>query len=242
MTYSFSPSCPDFSLECLAVDDQVLLLPGLSSTSNQVQRRAATMEEVGVDQQAGRTCQRQQDQSILEDPGLASASLRLPPRASNEWYSLAAAGEEWCSAGRRRPGDGWPGSCTARCRLETIAVRSILYGVLGMLPAAVVQQVGGRPSGVVGLLDQLSPVDAEPLAERVTAPSLVTFGEPDVANRRPSAALARSLPLGDLRVLPGAGAGSRLRLRISLRSCLSTSCPGRRSEVFHRVGGCDPSC
>ena len=48
-------------------------------------------------------------------------------------------------------------------------------------------------------------MDVRSLAPRAAAPALVIAGERDVANRGPSAALARSLPLGNLRVVPQAG-------------------------------------
>jgi pimeloyl-ACP methyl ester carboxylesterase len=62
---------------------------------------------------------------------------------------------------------------------------------------------------VLNLLDQVRPADFKSLAARVTAPALVVVGEHDVANRGPSATLARSLALGNLRVVPHAGAGWR---------------------------------
>jgi pimeloyl-ACP methyl ester carboxylesterase len=96
---------------------------------------------------------------------------------------------------------------STNARLQTIMVRSIFYGVLSLLPATVVQQLGGKPADVAALLDQVRPVDFKPLAERVRAPALVVVGERDVANRGPSAALAKSLPLGNLRVMSQAGAG-----------------------------------
>jgi pimeloyl-ACP methyl ester carboxylesterase len=96
---------------------------------------------------------------------------------------------------------------STNARLQTIMVRSIFYGVLSLLPATVVQQLGGKPADVAALFDQVRPVDFKPLAERVHAPALVVVGERDVANRGPSAALAKSLPLGNLRVVPGAGPG-----------------------------------
>ena len=98
---------------------------------------------------------------------------------------------------------------STNARLQTIMVRSIFYGVLSLLPATVVQQLGGKPADVAALFDQVRPVDFKPLAERVHAPALVVVGERDVANRGPSAALAKSLPLGNLRVVPGAGPGWR---------------------------------
>lgn len=96
---------------------------------------------------------------------------------------------------------------STNARPETIAIRSLFYGVLSLLPATVVQQLGGRSADVAGLLDQVRPVDIKPLAVRAAAPALVIVGERDIANRGPSAALARSLPLGNLRVVPQAGPG-----------------------------------
>jgi pimeloyl-ACP methyl ester carboxylesterase len=98
---------------------------------------------------------------------------------------------------------------STNARLETIVVRSLYYGLLSLLPAAVVQQLGGQPPEVLNLLDQVRPADFRSLAERAPAPALVIVGEQDIANRGPSAGLARSLPLGNLRVVPQAGAGWR---------------------------------
>jgi pimeloyl-ACP methyl ester carboxylesterase len=92
-------------------------------------------------------------------------------------------------------------------RLQTIMVRSIFHGVVGLLPATVVQRLGGKPADVAALFDQVRPADFKPLAERIPAPALIVVGERDVANRGPSAALAKSLPLGNLCVVPQAGPG-----------------------------------
>ena len=96
-------------------------------------------------------------------------------------------------------------------RLETIPLRSLYYGVLNLLPAAVIQRLGARALQVLDLFDQVRPADSRSLAERVQAPALVIVGERDVANRGPSAVLARSLPLGNLRVVPRAGRGWRVQ-------------------------------
>jgi pimeloyl-ACP methyl ester carboxylesterase len=98
---------------------------------------------------------------------------------------------------------------STNAHLETMLVRSLYYGILNLLPAAIVQQLGARPPDVLNLLDQVRPADFKSLAARVTAPALVVVGEHDVANRGPSANLARSLALGNLRVVPHAGAGWR---------------------------------
>jgi pimeloyl-ACP methyl ester carboxylesterase len=98
---------------------------------------------------------------------------------------------------------------STNARLETIALRSLYHGVISLLPATVVQQLRARPAQVLDLFDQVRPADFRSLAERVPAPALVVVGEQDVANRGPSAVLARSLQLGNLRVVPRAGAGWR---------------------------------
>ena len=98
---------------------------------------------------------------------------------------------------------------STNARLETIALRSLYHGVISLLPATVVQQLGARPAQVLDLFDQVRPADFRSLAERVPAPALVIVGEQDVANRGPSAVLARSLQLGNLRVVPRAGVGWR---------------------------------
>src|SRR4029450_7851477 len=98
---------------------------------------------------------------------------------------------------------------STNARLETVLLRSLYYGILGLLPASVAQQLGARPPEVINLPDQVRPPDFRSLAERVAAPALVVVGEQDAANRGPSATLARSLPLGNLRVVPQAGAGWR---------------------------------
>lgn len=189
------------------IDHTVVLLPGLSDTSSQVAAQKAALEEVAPvitpDIHVSDSTP-----VILEDPALAvlaaiaTAGIERVVLVGHGWGGMVAL-QVAATHGERLAGL----MLSTNARLETIAVRSILYGVLGMLPAAVVQQLGGRPTDVVGLLDQLRPVDAKPLAERVAAPSLVIVGERDVANRGPSAALARSLPLGNLRVVPRAGAG-----------------------------------
>jgi pimeloyl-ACP methyl ester carboxylesterase len=100
---------------------------------------------------------------------------------------------------------------STNARVEAMAIRSLFQGVVSLLPAMVVQQLGGRPADVAALLDQVRPVDVRSLAPRAAAPALVIIGERDVANRGPSAALARSLPLGNLRVVPQAGPGWQTR-------------------------------
>jgi pimeloyl-ACP methyl ester carboxylesterase len=98
---------------------------------------------------------------------------------------------------------------STNAQLQTIMARSIFHGVIGLLPASVVQRLGGKPTDVAALFDQVRPVDFKPLAGRVQTPALVIVGERDVANRGPSASLAKSLPLGNLGVVPQAEPGWR---------------------------------
>ena len=193
----------------MSIDHTVVLLPALGDTDTQTAGLRAALSEVaqvlmpdiGV---------RGSTPVILEEPALAVLDA-LPDAHSHQVVLL---------------GRGW-GSMVAlqiaatrvervaalllstNARLETIVVRSLYYSVLSLCPAAVVQQLGARPSEVLNLLDLVRPADFRALAEQVPAPALVIVGEQDVANRGPSTVLARSLPLGNLRVVPQAGAGWR---------------------------------
>jgi pimeloyl-ACP methyl ester carboxylesterase len=92
-----------------------------------------------------------------------------------------------------------------------VAVNPILLSlpaaVLRLLPAATVHRIGARPEQVLGLLDQVRPVDSTPLATRVTAPAVVVCGARDRLNRRASTQLARALPGGELRLVRDARPG-----------------------------------
>ena len=94
----------------------------------------------------------------------------------------------------------------SRHRYESRALLSVSEGVVGLLPVGTLQRLGVRTTRVVELLDRVRPVDFRLLAPRVKVPALVLVGEQDRANRAPSAALAKALPRGRLRVVPGAGA------------------------------------
>lgn len=74
--------------------------------------------------------------------------------------------------------------------------------VLRLLPATAVRRLGAGQAQLLALLDQVRPVDAGPLAARVTAKSLVLCGARDRLNRRTSQSLAQALPAGELRFLP----------------------------------------
>jgi pimeloyl-ACP methyl ester carboxylesterase len=190
----------------MSIGHTVVLLPGLHDTGTQTTALKAALSEVArvltPDIAVSTTTT-----VILEDPALrvldamASAGIDQAVLVGHGLGSMvalqiAATRGELVAAVL----------LSTNARLESMVVRSLYYGVLGLLPAAVVQQLGGRPPEVLNLLDQVRPADFRSLAERVAAPALVIVGEQDVANRGPSAVLARSLPLGNLRVVPRAGA------------------------------------
>ena len=187
----------------------VVLLPGLHDTSAQSTALKAALDHVAqvltpdITPSTTKTV-------ILEDPALrvldaiAAAGIDQAVLVGHGWGSMvalqvAATHEERVAVLM----------LSTNARLETVLFRSLYYGILGLLPASVAQQLGARPPEVINLLDQVRPPDFRSLAERVAAPALVVVGEQDAANRGPSATLARSLPLGNLRVVPQAGAGWR---------------------------------
>jgi pimeloyl-ACP methyl ester carboxylesterase len=191
----------------MSIDHTVVLLPGLGDASAQTTAQRAALEQLAPvltpDIAVSDT-----GPVILEDPALrvlatiTAADTDDAVLIGHGWGSMvalqiAATHSEQIAALM----------LSTNARLETIMIRSIFYGVLGLLPATVVQQLGGRPADVAALFDQVRPVDFKRLAEQIRAPALVVVGERDVANRGPSAALAKSLPLGNLRVVPQAGAG-----------------------------------
>lgn len=193
----------------MSIGHTVVLLPSLHDTSTQTTALQAALVEVAEVLTPDITASTDKA-VILEDPALKvldAMSTGGSDRAvlvGHGWGSMvalqiAATREERVAALM----------LSTNARLETIVVRSLYYGILSLLPARVVQQLGARPAEVLNLLDQVRPADFRSLAERAKAPALVIVGEQDVANRGPSAALARSLPLGNLRVVPRAGAGWR---------------------------------
>jgi pimeloyl-ACP methyl ester carboxylesterase len=187
----------------------VVLLPGLHDSSAQSTALKAALDDVAqvltpdITPSTTKTV-------ILEDPALrvldaiAAADIDQAVLVGHGWGSMvalqvAATHEERVAALM----------LSTNARLETVLFRSLYSGILRLLPASVAQQLGARPPEVINLLDQVRPPDFRSLAERVAAPALVVVGEQDAANRGPSATLARSLPLGNLRVVPQAGAGWR---------------------------------
>jgi pimeloyl-ACP methyl ester carboxylesterase len=193
----------------MSIGHTVVLLPGLHDTNAQTTALKSALADVG--------------QVLIPDIGVSSTStVILEGPALTVLGTISAAGSDRAAL----VGHGW-GSMIAlqiaathgervaslmlstNARLETIPLRSFYYGVLNLLPATVVQRLGARPPQVLDLFDQVRPADFGSLAERVQAPALVIVGERDVANRGPSAVLARSLPLGNLRVVPRVGRGWR---------------------------------
>jgi len=191
----------------MSIDHTVMLLPALNDTAAQTAALQAAVGEVAhvltPDIRVRGT-----SPVILEEPALAV----LDAMKGAHSHQVVILGHGWGSMVALQIAASHADRIAAlllstNARLETIAVRSICYGVLSLLPVSVVQQLGGRPADVAALLDQVRLVDVKSLAARAASPALVMVGERDVANRGPSAALARALPLGNLRVVPRAGPG-----------------------------------
>ena len=200
-------NCPDSSLEVMPIDHTVMLLPALGEDGAQAAALRSAFEEVTQVLMPDISV-RGTSPVILEEPALRVLDAMPSARTSRVlligggWGAMIA-----LQIAAKQVDRVAALILSTNARPETIAIRSLFYGVLSLLPATVVQQLGGRPDDVAALLDQVRPVDIKPLAVRVTAPALVIVGERDIANRGPSAALARSLPLGNLRVVPQAGPG-----------------------------------
>ena len=193
----------------MSIGQTVVLLPGLHDTSTQTTALQAALADIAQVLTPDITVSTTKT-VILEDPALrvldamSTAGTDRAVLVGHGWGSIvalqiAATREERVAAL----------VLSTNARLETIVVRSLYFGILGLLPASIIQQLGARPPEILNLLDQVRPADFRSLAERVPAPALIIVGEQDVANRGPSAALARSLPLGNLRVVPQAGSGWR---------------------------------
>ena len=191
----------------MRIDHTVVLLPGLGTSSAQTAAQKAALEDLAPvlipDISFSDTAP-----VILEDPALRVLAAISAVRSDQ----VVLIGHGWGSMVALQIATAHGERVAAlllstNARLESILVRSIFYGILSILPAGVVQQLGGKPADVAALLDQVRPVDFKPLAAQVQAPALVMVGERDGANRGPSAVLARSLPLGNLRVVPEAGPG-----------------------------------
>jgi pimeloyl-ACP methyl ester carboxylesterase len=193
----------------MSIGHTVVLLPGLHDSGAQTKALEAALDDVAqVLTPDIRVSTRKP--VILEDPALrvldtiATAGTDRAVLVGHGWGSMvalqvAATHDELVAALM----------LSTNARLETILLRSLYYGIVSLLPAALVQQLGAQPPDVLNLLDQVRPADFKSLADRVTAPALVVVGEQDAANRGPSATLVRLLPHGDLRVVPHAGADWR---------------------------------
>jgi pimeloyl-ACP methyl ester carboxylesterase len=188
----------------MSIAHTVVLLPGLGDNSAQTTAQKAALQQlapviipdIGVSQTGP---------VILEDAALrvlaaiSAANTDQVVLVGHGWGSMvalhiAATHSERVAALM----------LSTNARPQMIMLRSIFQGVLSLLPATVVQRLGGQPADVADLFDQVRPADFKPLARHVRSPALVVVGERDVANRGPSAALAKSLPLGNLRVVPQA--------------------------------------
>jgi pimeloyl-ACP methyl ester carboxylesterase len=191
----------------MSIAHTVVLLPGLADTDAQTTAQKAALEKLEPVLTPDIALS-QTEPVILEDPALSV--LAAISEAKTDQAVLVGHGWGTMVALHIAANHGERVAAlmlSTNARLQTIMVRSIFHGVLGLLPATVVQRLGGKPADVADLFDQVRPVDFKPLAERVQAPALVVVGERDIANRGPSAALAKSLPLGNLRVVPQAGPG-----------------------------------
>ena len=196
----------------MSIGHTVVLLPGLHDTSTQTTAVKATLANT-ADVAQVLTPDIKVSRSkpvILEDPAqrvlgaLSAAGIDRAVLIGHGWGSMVAL-EIAATHGERVTAL----MLSTNARLETIVLRSLYYGVLSLLPATVVQRLGARPPDVLSLFDQVRPADFRSFAERIEAPALVVVGEQDVANRGPSATLAKSLPLGNLRVVPRTDAGWR---------------------------------
>jgi pimeloyl-ACP methyl ester carboxylesterase len=189
----------------MSIAHTVVLLPGLGDTSAQSAAQKAALQQLAP--------------VIIPDIEISqSRPVILDDAALRALAAISAANADQVVL----VGHGW-GSMVAlhiaathservaalmlstNARPQMITLRSIFHGVQSLLPATVVQRLGGKPADVAELFDQVRPADSKPLAQQVQSPALVIVGERDVANRGPSAALAKSLPLGNLRVVPEAG-------------------------------------
>jgi pimeloyl-ACP methyl ester carboxylesterase len=195
----------------MSIGHTVALLPGLRETSAQTTALTTALAD-GARVLTPDITVTTTSPVILEDPALtvlSAISAAASDRAvlvGHGWGSMVAL--QVAATHRERVAALM---LSTNARLETIALRSFYHGVLSLLPAMVAQQLRARPAQVLDLFDQVRPADFRSLAERVPVPALVIVGEQDVANRGPSAVLARSLPLGNLRVVPRAGAGWRVQ-------------------------------
>ena len=196
----------------MRIGHTVVLLPGMHDTSTQTTALRASLVNVADVAQVltpDITVSRSKP-VILEDPALrvlgaiSAAGIDRAVLIGHGWGAMVAL-EIAASHGERVTAL----MLSTNARLEKIVLRSLYHGILGLLPATVVQQLGARPPDVLELFDQVRPVDFRSPATRVPIPALVVVGEQDVANRGPSATLARSLPLGNVRVVPRARAGWR---------------------------------
>lgn len=96
---------------------------------------------------------------------------------------------------------------TSANRLADRTRRGLSDAVTAVLPLDRVQQLRGRPTRVLELLDQVRTLDYAAFVDRVRVPALVVVGQRDVGNFAASRRLAARLPNAELAVAAGAGEG-----------------------------------
>ncbi len=90
---------------------------------------------------------------------------------------------------------------------QSAILMSLPAAVLRLVPATVALRLGIGAAQVIALLDEVRSVDFTGLAKTVQTPTVVLCGARDRLNRHPSAVLARTLPHGELQLVPQAATG-----------------------------------
>ena len=158
----------------MSIGHTVVLLPGLHDTDTQttaLRTALANVADVGQVLTPDITVSRSKP-VILEDPAhrvlgaLSAAGVGRAVLLGHGWGSMVAL-EIASTHGERVTAV----MLSTNARLERIVLRSLYYGVLSLLSATVVQQLGARPPEVLDLFDQVRPVDFRSLANRVPVPA-----------------------------------------------------------------------
>lgn len=92
-------------------------------------------------------------------------------------------------------------------RARPSPVRAVWPAARRLLPVAALPRLGVGAAEIWPALDQVRPVDYRGALARVSCPAFVVCGADDAASRPGSAQLAKRLPRGELRLVPGAGPG-----------------------------------
>lgn len=90
---------------------------------------------------------------------------------------------------------------------ESTAMLSIGYGVRGLISAATAQRLGAAPAQVLGLLDEVRPIDYRGWVREISTATLVLVGDRDAANLGPSMRLVGTLPRARLQSVARMSAG-----------------------------------